>query len=74
MREWDVVVSNIVEEMNLFLLQEKTCGDGVNGSIAPTFVEESTILVKSLEVIQVCFGSQPVEIANFEIGPLQLDQ
>lgn len=54
MSERYVVVGNIVEEVNFFLLQEEASSDGVNRSITPAFVKESAILVKRLEVINVC--------------------
>jgi hypothetical protein len=53
-REWYVIVRNIIEEVDFLLLQEKTCGNGVNWSITPTFIEESSVLVEGLKEIQVC--------------------
>jgi len=55
MGEGNVVVCNIVEEVDFVFLQKKTCSNGMNGSITPTFVEEATILVKSFKVIEVGF-------------------
>jgi hypothetical protein len=76
MGKWYVVVSDIIKEVYLLLLQEQAGGNRVDGSITPTFVEESSIPVERLEVVDVCLRSQPIEIANFEVGPLdiQLDQ
>lgn len=70
MGEWDVIVCDIVEEVNFILLEQKTCSDRVDGSISPSFVEESTLLIQMLKVIEICLGSEPVEIADFEVGPL----
>lgn len=42
----------------------------MNWSITPTLVEESTILVKRLEVVYVGLGAEPVEVTNFKVGPL----
>ena len=70
MRERYVVVCNIVEKVNFFLLQEKTRGDGVNGSITPSLVKETTVLVELVKVIEISLRSEPVEVADFEIGPL----
>jgi hypothetical protein len=53
MGEWYVIVRNIIEEVDFFLLQEKTCGDGVNWRITPTFIEESAILVEGVKEIQI---------------------
>lgn len=70
MREWYMVVGDIIEEVD-FLLPEEECGsDGVHWSISPSFVKESAIFVKSIEVIQIGWRSQPVEVPNFEIRPL----
>jgi hypothetical protein len=52
--ERHVVVGNIIEEMDFFLLQEETSCNGVDRSITPSFVEKSTIFVESVKVIGVC--------------------
>lgn len=54
MCEGHVIVGNVVEEVDLFLLEKETGGDGVDRSISPTFVEEPTVFVQSVEVIGVC--------------------
>ena len=46
MGEWHMVVSNIVKEMNLILVQEKACCNGMDWRIAPSLIEESAIFVK----------------------------
>lgn len=51
MREWDMVVADVIEEVDFLLLEEKCGSDGVHGSISPAFVKESTIFVKCIEVI-----------------------
>lgn len=51
--KWNVVVSNVVEEVDLFLLQHETRGNRVNRRIAPSLVEEPAILVQSLEEVDV---------------------
>lgn len=68
--EWDMVVSNVVEEVDLFLLQHETGGNRVDGSIAPSFVEKAAILVQRLEEVNVGFGAEPVQVTNLEVGPL----
>lgn len=65
-----MIVGNIVKEMNLLLLQEKPCSNGMNWCITPTFVEESSILIELLEEIRVGFGSKPVEVTNLKVRPL----
>lgn len=70
MREGDMIVAKVVEEMNLIPWQEKCSSNGVYRSVAPTFVEKATLLVEESEVVDVGLGSQPVEIADFEIRPL----
>ena len=71
MRKGYVIVCDIVEEMDFFLLQQKSCSDGVDGSIAPSFVEETAVFVELVEVIEISLRSEPVEIADFEVGPLE---
>jgi hypothetical protein len=65
-----VVVGNVVEKVNLFLLQQKTGGNRVHRSITPSLVEETAILVQRLEVVNVGLGSQPVQVADLKVGPL----
>src|SRR5450432_1923244 len=38
--------------------------------ITPTFVKESTILIESLKIVEICLGTEPVEVTDFKIGPL----
>lgn len=69
-REWDVVICDIVEEMDLFFF-EKQCGcNGVDWSVAPALVEETTIMVKCVEEVKVRLGPQPIETSDFKVGPL----
>ena len=70
MGERNVVVCNVVEEVNLLLLESQTGSDRVNGSIAPTLVEETTVLVELLKVVQVSGAAEPVEVTDFEVRPL----
>lgn len=69
-RKWNMVVSNVVEEVDLFLLQHQARGDGVNRRIAPSFVEETAILVQGLEEVDVRLRAQPVQVADLKVGPL----
>lgn len=70
MGERDVVVRDVVEEVDLFLLEEQAGGDRVHRRVAPSLVEESAVLVEGVEEIDVGVGSQPFEITDFEVGPL----
>lgn len=38
--------------------------------ITPSLVEESAILIQDIEEIEIRLRSQPIKIANFEVGPL----
>jgi hypothetical protein len=58
--EWYMVVRNVVEEMNLVLVEQKTCCNRVDWRISPSLVEEATFLVEMLEVVKVRFRSKPV--------------
>lgn len=70
MGEGNVPVSNVVEEVNFFLLQEKTSSNGVDGSITPSLVEETTILIEGIKEIKVGLASEPVQVTNLKVGPL----
>lgn len=70
MGKGDVVVGNVVEEVNLLLLERQTGGNRVDGSVAPALVEETAVLVEGVKVVDVCGATQPVEVADFEVGPL----
>lgn len=39
-------------------------------SIAPSFVEETSILVEGLEEVDVGFRAKPFKVADFKVGPL----
>lgn len=70
-REGNMVVGNVVEEVDFLLLQHQGSSDGVNRSIAPALIEETTIAVQRIEVVEVGFGAQPVQVTDLEIGPLE---
>jgi hypothetical protein len=52
-----MVVGDVVEEVNLALLQHQSCSYGVNRSISPPLVEETTIRVERGEVVDVSWGA-----------------
>jgi hypothetical protein len=68
--ERNVVVGNVVEEMDLIFVQEETGSNRMYWCITPTFIEKSTILVKRFKVVEVGFGSEPIKVSDFEVGPL----
>lgn len=68
--EWNVPVTDIVEEVNLLFGEEKRGCDGVDRSISPSLIKEAAFVIKVLEEITVCLGTQPVQVTNFEVGPL----
>ena len=59
-RKGNVVVSDIVKEVNLILWQHNGSRDRVHRCITPAFVEEATVLVKSIEVVEVLLRAEPV--------------
>lgn len=61
MGEWYVVVGNVVEEVNLVLGKHQTGGDGVDWSVTPALVEETTLVVEVVEVGDVSIRSEPVK-------------
>lgn len=46
MCEGYMVISDIVEEVNLVFFEKETGSDGVDWSITPSLVEETTVLVE----------------------------
>lgn len=69
--EGNVVVGDVVEEVNLLLLKEKTSSDRVDGSITPSLVEETTVLVERLKEVKVGLASEPRQATNLKVGPLE---
>lgn len=69
MSERDVPVGNVVEEMNVALVQQESSCNGVNWGIAPSFIKEATVTVKRFEEVNVRLASEPVQIADLEVGP-----
>jgi hypothetical protein len=70
MGEGNVVICDIVEEVNFVPVECQASSDRVHRSIAPTLVEETTILVESFKVVEIRRRPKPVQISDFEIGPL----
>lgn len=70
MRERNVPVTDIIEEVDLFFWKQDTSGNGMHRSIAPSLVEETAVLVQRCEEVDVFLRSKPVQITNFEVGPL----
>ncbi len=54
-REGNMVVRDIVEKVDFLLLQEQTSSNRMDRCITPTLVEESSILVKTLEEVEIRF-------------------
>lgn len=57
MREWNVVIGNVIEEMDFLFLEQKSGCNGVHRSITPSFVEESAVFIQGLEIIYVGWRS-----------------
>ena len=70
--EGNVVVGNVVEEVDFLLLECETGCDGMDRSIAPAFVEETAVLVEGVKVVEVGGAAEPVEVSDFEVGPLNI--
>lgn len=51
--EGDMVICNVVEEMDFFLLQEQTGCDRMNWRISPPFIEETAILIERLKKVDI---------------------
>lgn len=48
-----MVICDVVEEVDFIFPKEEAGGDGVDWSVAPSFVEETTVFVKSFEKVDV---------------------
>lgn len=70
-REGDVIVGDVLEKVDFLLFEGQPGGDGVDGRVAPALVEEAAFVVEGVEEIKIGFGAQPVEVSDFEIGPLE---
>lgn len=68
--EGDMPVSNVIEEVDFALVEHEACGNGVDWRISPALVEEATVLVQRLEIINVLLAAQPLQAANLKVGPL----
>lgn len=53
MCEGHVPVCDILKPMDFLFLKQQACRNGMYGSVAPSLVVESTILIESLEEIKV---------------------
>jgi len=67
-----VVIGNVVEEVDLLPLQHQTRRYGVDRSVSPPLVEETTGLVEEREVVEISLRAQPFEACNFKVGPLEV--
>lgn len=68
----NVIIGNVVEEVNLILFQHQASSDRMHRSVAPALIKESAVLIKGVEIVEVSLRTKPVEIADLEIGPLQV--
>lgn len=59
-RKGDVIVGDVVEEVDLFLLEEEAGCNGVDWSITPAFIEEPAISIERFEKINVRLRSEPL--------------
>lgn len=55
----NVVIGNVVEEVEFVLVEEKTGCDGVDRSIAPALVKETTLVVEVIEEVNVSRRAEP---------------
>ena len=67
--EWTVVVSDILEVVDLFAREQEGDADGVHGRVAPALVEELACPVERVEELAVRFRSEEVQVADLEVGP-----
>ena len=53
MGEWYMVIGDIVEEVDFLLLKGQSGGDGMDWSISPALVKETTVSIQLFKVIDV---------------------
>lgn len=71
MRKRYMPICDIVKKVDFLLFEGECRGNGVYGGVTPALVEEAAVLVQLLEIVDVGFGAQPIQIADFEVGPLR---
>lgn len=64
-----MAVSDVFEPMHFARVFEETDGDGVNRSVSPALVEETSGTVEVFEVSFVDGRSPQVQVGDFEVGP-----
>lgn len=69
-RKRHMPVGNVVEKVYLLLRQHQTSSDRVHRRVAPALVEKTTIPIQAVEKVDIGLGPEPIEIANFKVGPL----
>ncbi|KAK5636203.1 hypothetical protein RRF57_011915 [Xylaria bambusicola] len=55
MSEGNMIICNVVKEVNFFLLQEQTRGNGMYWGVSPTLVEETSVLIKRFKEVDIGF-------------------
>ena len=70
MRERNVVVGDFIPEVDLILGKQNTSGNGVHRCISPSFVEETALAVKGVEIVKVLLGPEPVQTSDLKVRPL----
>ena len=63
-----MLIADIPEEPDLALGHEHGHAQGMDRSIAKSFIVEASASVQPIKVLLVCFASKEVEAANLEIG------
>jgi hypothetical protein len=65
-----MIIGDFVEEVDLILVQQQTGRERVDRGVSPPLVEETPGLIEVVKVVEIGFRSEPVEVSNFKIGPL----
>jgi hypothetical protein len=67
--EGDMLVTDILEPMNLARILKETQSDTVDGSITPAFVEEPAGAIEMFKVFLVCGRAPEVHVCNLKVAP-----
>ena len=63
-----MLIPNISEKPDLALGHEHGDAQGMDGSIAKSFIVEASASVQPIKVLLICFASKEVEAADLEVG------
>lgn len=64
-----VLITNIVEEMDLVLFRKQRCADAMHWCISPPLIVETTLLIEEIKEFHVSFATPEVEVTDLKVTP-----